>query len=431
VSFDLAKRVADAVLYEGYVLYPYRASAVKNQVRWQFGVAVPRGYGEAGGGEPWASQTECLIEAGPEPELDLRVRFLQVQARTVERALPDGVSFQTVPGLDIEGCEWLPWEEGVERQEDLSGIRLDGLRQELVHALDVPGGREAEGIHDARGRLAGRVVRERWPASGLVRISASDAGGVLKLRVRVENTTPWQAHGVERHVALRQSFVSLHVLLALRGAAFVSLLDPPQHARAAAESCQNLNTWPVLIGPEGRRDVVLSSPIILYDYPAVAPESPGDLCDSTEIDEILTLRVLTLTDEEKRAARATDERARRILDRSESLTPQELERLHGTLRRPRPQEPDDAFVFVGARRVAKGSRVRLLPRRRADTMDLFLKERSARVEGVFHDVDDQAYVAVTVDDDPAADLHGWYGRYFYFYPDEIEPLEPLPDVGRG
>ena len=73
--------------------------------------------------------------------------------------------------------------------------------------------------------------------------------------------------------------------------------------------------WPVLAGTPGERDVMLSSPIILYDYPALAPESPGPFCDSTEIDELLTLRVMTLTDEEKNEARATDERARAIIDR--------------------------------------------------------------------------------------------------------------------
>jgi hydrogenase maturation protease len=64
----------------------------------------------------------------------------------------------------------------------------------------------------------------------------------------------------------------------------------------------------VLVGKEGTADSILSSPIILYDYPKVAPESPGDLFDATEIDEILTLRILALTDEEKREMAAIDSR---------------------------------------------------------------------------------------------------------------------------
>ena len=84
---------------------------------------------------------------------------------------------------------------------------------------------------------------------------------------------------------------------------FVSLLEPPPEFQEAAAACSNVGTWPVLAGEPGQRDTVLSSPIILYDYPQIAPESPGDLFDGTEIDEILSLRILTLTDEEKSAMR--------------------------------------------------------------------------------------------------------------------------------
>jgi len=76
----------------------------------------------------------------------------------------------------------------------------------------------------------------------------------------------------------------------------------------------------------------LSSPIILYDYPQIAPESSGDLFDGTEIDEILSLRIMTLTDEEKREMRESDVRARQILERTESLPVDQLMKLHGVLR---------------------------------------------------------------------------------------------------
>ncbi len=99
-----------------------------------------------------------------------------------------------------------------------------------------------------------------------------------------------------------------------------------------AAGCQNIGAWPVLVGDPGERDTMLSSPIILYDYPQVAPESPGDLFDSTEIDEILILRILTLTDDEKRAAAAVDERVRALLYRNESLAMEQLAGLHGAVR---------------------------------------------------------------------------------------------------
>src|SRR3954454_17507673 len=122
-----------------------------------------------------------------------------------------------------------------------------------------------------------------------------------------------------REEALLRSFVSTHTLLGVRGGEFVSLIDPPLPWRDAAAGCRNVGTWPVLVGEEGQKDAMLSSPIILYDYPLVAPESPGDLFDCTEIDEILTLRILTLTEEERREMSAVDGRARALLERTEAL----------------------------------------------------------------------------------------------------------------
>jgi hypothetical protein len=456
-SFALAQKVADAVLYEGYVLYPYRASSSKNRVRFQFGVVAPRGYAETSGSETWVTQTECLIEPGAAPLLDLKIRFLQLQARGVEEAVEE--TFRPVEFLDLEGERegegerLAAWDEGVERQLEVTGIALrDLLAAERVIPLDAAAGHEIEELRSPAGALRGRLVRERWAISAVVRLAAEEAGGWLRLRVRVENQTPWpDGAPSERDLALRRSLLGAHTLLAVRDGAFVSLLDPPAAAAAAAAACDNQHTWPVLIGPEGSREVMLSSPIILYDYPAVAPESPGDLCDSTEIDEILTLRIMTLTDEEKREARGTDPRARRIVARADEMPPEIFERLHGAMRSlaavapdapaselaswesflnpPGMAPPEEATVEVGGVRLGKGSRVRLQPSRRADSMDFFLAGRTARVAAVHRDVDDEVYLAVTLDDDPAGDLHGWVGRYFYFYPDEVEPLaDPGPPV---
>jgi hypothetical protein len=226
---------------------------------------------------------------------------------------------------------------------------------------------------------------------------------------------------------LQRSLVGAHLLLAVDGGSFVSMLEPEEHAAAVA-GCRNRHVWPVLVGDRVRRNLMLASPIVLYDYPAVAKESPGDLCDAAEIDEILSLRILTMTEEEKREARATDPRARQILDRVEALNPEAFAALHGTMRSadffnpPGTPPPDQAFVMVGDARVGKGSRVRLRPNRRADAMDMFLKDQAATVAGVYRDVDERVYVAVTVDADPAASLHESFGRFFYFDPAEVEPI---------
>jgi len=235
----------------------------------------------------------------------------------------------------------------------------------------------------------------------------------------------------------------VHLLLA-GTARFVSVIDPPEDAREAAARCRQHRCWPVLAGDGGpggqTSDVVLAAPIILYDHPAVAPESAGAMFDSTEIDEILTLRVMTLTDDEKAQARATDARAAAIIDRCDRMSPVDLQRLHGILREPHtaepalngdewwaaeaaaPVSPETDSVLLRDIRVVRGSRVRVHPSRRADAQDMFFAGQEARVGAVHVDLDGETHVAVTLVDDPAAELHDWYGRFLYFAPDELEPL---------
>ena len=451
VTFDRARTVADAVLYEGYVLYPYRASARKNQMRWQFGIAAPRAWSEAGGCEPWWMQSECLADIAGPARLIGTARFLHAQERRIEVAR--GGAFRPVDSLDVDGTLWTTWDEAVERTVDFALDLGGAAARERVIAFDFPAGRDSEEIRGGAGDPIGRCVRERQPVSGLVRIAARPVEGAAAaiVHVRVENVTPSDDPSSPRDAVVRASFLGLHVLLAIDGGAFVSLIDPPAWARDAAASCVNVRSWPVLVGDDGARDVVLASPIILYDYPQIAPESPGDLYDATEIDEILTLRTLTLTEEEKREARATDPRAAAIIDRVTTMPPEMLDRLHGAMRylravtgptaRPTPTpapetapwwdpgadasvDPETDRVEVDGVAVAKGSRVRLRPgARRADAQDMFLAGRTATVAGVYFDVEQHSYLAVTVDADPAADLYQWHGRYLYFAPDEVEPLE--------
>jgi len=244
---------------------------------------------------------------------------------------------------------------------------------------------------------------------------------------------------------------------------FLSSIDPPELARELLNSCTNIGCFPVLVGHDERSDVMLASPIILYDNPEIAPESVGEYCDGTEIDEILALRILTLTDDERREVRGTDARAARILDECDLMPPEVFSRLHGAIRSLRPlgsdgaqpthtaqeegaetrepwwdPESDAGFVptadtiLVGAVPVGRGSRVRLKPSRRADAQDIFLSGMSAKVSGVFHDVDGEVHLAVVLEDDPAAELHEWYGRYMYFHPDEVEVLtEPAHEDCEG
>ena len=442
--FEQARGVADAVLYEGYVLYPYRASARKNQVRWQFGVLAPRRWSEAGGCESSWMQTECLVEPGERPHVVGRVRCLQLQRRTVQERT--GEAYSPVASLEAEGEIWTSWDEGADREIDFEADLTPGAERVVPFAL--AGGREMEPIRTRSGATVGRFVRDRWPMTGEIRIAVSSVSAVsplLRIRIRVTNLSVDPAAGATRDEALRSSLVGAHILLAVSDGAFLSLVDAPEWARGAAAACANVRTWPVLIGPPDQRSVMLSSPIILSDHPEIAPESPGDLYDATEIDEILTLRTMTLTDEEKREARATDPRAAAIIDRVDTMPPEMLERLHGAIRSLRvvtaPTEtssdvpwwdpgadasvsPETDIVEVAGVAVAKGCRVRLCPgKRRTDAQDMFLVGRHATVQGVFLDVDQNRFIAVTLDDDPGADLQMQNGRFLYFYPDEVEPLE--------
>jgi hypothetical protein len=336
--FSAARAIADAVLYEGYVLYPYRASSAKNQLRWQFGVLTPRSFSDADGSERWAVRTECLIDPDSTPMLAIRVRCLQVQDRCLEVAVAaatagaDG-AFVPVHRLEVGGQVYLEWEEAVDRIVDLPPVPVAALRA-TGHETDFrfAAGSDSELIRDRDGILAGRIVRRRDQIDGRIRLRTEepDEGGpLIKVMVTVENTTEWAGTSPRRHVVMTRSLVAVHTMLAVDGGRFVSLLDPPERWRRAVGGCRNDGTFPVLIGSD---DVVLSSPIILYDHPAVAAESPGDLYDATEIDEILALRVLTLTTDEKAEARATDPRAAAIIDRCDAMPPETWEQLHGAVR---------------------------------------------------------------------------------------------------
>ncbi|MFF3765492.1 hypothetical protein ACFYYR_15585 [Streptomyces sp. NPDC001922] len=496
-GFTAARTVADAVLFEGYVLYPYRASAGKNRMRWQFGVLVPPGWGEAAG-EHSGQRTDCLFEPKSAERLLVELRFLRVRRRTVERLGADGRTFTGVPELELPDRVVVPWDEGVTVEiacsvplAELAG----GGRTETFHR---PGSVGHEPVRDDRGRTLGRMVRELRELHGEIRLVTEPVPGpygALRLIAEVRNTAPWTPGGdAGRDAALPHSAVAAHLLLGLPGGRFLSMADPPEWARPAAESCRNEHTWPVPAGAGGRDDVLLSSPIILEDHPRIAEESPGALYDATEIDEILSLRTAALTDREKREARGTDDRAADVIDLVDGMPAAVLERLHGAVRglhevtdegggtgprsrdedtdggrrshgstdagtgpagTPRPSSPpglptgpglpwwdpgndpgaDPArdAVMVSGRAVRAGSRVLLHPGlRHTDAQDMFLSGRSATVEAVLGDVDGEVHIAVVVDGDPGADVRRDQGRFLYFKTDEVEPLDdPPPGAADG
>ncbi|MFF7376776.1 hypothetical protein ACFY96_16125 [Streptomyces massasporeus] len=525
--FEQLGAVADAVLYEGYLLYPYRRSSTKNRVRWQFGVLFPRDWVEAdgpvtpgvsGSADSWYQQTECLLRVRQpaSARVRVRVRYLQMQRKQVEEA---GRPVESLRGGD--GTVHLTFDEALPRECEIEVPLDELLRGGRTVAVSAAAGEDVEPLPDD----AGRVVRSREDIRAETTVTAEPlSDGLCRIRVRTTNTAPAPPPRTPRDEALRRALIATHTLIGGDGVEFVSLIDPPADLEALVRACRNEFTFPVLGGEAGDTGpVLLSAPIILPDHPQVAPESPGDLHDAAEIDEILTLRTMLLTDEEKREARATDPRAAAILDRVDTMPQEVFERLHGAVRsltpatprasadpvltpatpaaptgpvptwvtptasadpaRPpaspaasadpvptwgtptasadpaRPPAPpaasadpappwaapaasadrpawwqeggDDGLspttdtVLVDGVPLGGGSRVRLRPRGRgADAQDMFLAGRTAEVAAVFHDVDGSVHLAVTLDDDPAAELNNWYGRFHYFRPDELEPLEP-------
>lgn len=341
--------IARAVLYEGYMLYPYRPSSVKNRQRFNFGVLYPQSHSEAqSGSEPCSMQCETLIESGQDSTVEVRIRFLHLVTRSIAKlaSLPSSNGmprFESVSTLEAGGKVHSPWQEAVECEVIVPLCRPFSLVESPVEwKFDFPAKEEYEELRSASEDVIGRVTRRRESISGVANVTATrERGGLFKIRVLVQNSTLTNTDDSSgRDAALSRSLVSSHILLGTESGKFVSLLEPPEDQSALAASCENAGVWPVLVGKKGDRDTVLASPIILYDYPEIAPESPGDLFDGTEIDEILALRILTMTDAEKREMRDSDERAGKMLDRTEALPMEQLMKLHGTLRELRPIEED-------------------------------------------------------------------------------------------
>ena len=445
-GWDRVRTIADAVLYEGYLLYPYRANSRKNQSRWQFGVLGPQRAEERGIGENDTLSAQVLLDGGT-ASLSVVVRFLQLQRRTAERDTGDGL-FETVDELTADGQTWLTWDEAVERELSFGPFPVTDLEAGQKIPLTVAGGTDTEAVD------GGRLVRSRRELTGELTLAAELDGNLGLVSIQVRNTG---APPGNKDNAIAASFIGTHLIAEAIDGEFVSLLDPPPLAGDAVARCRQHRCFPVLAGPPGDHSLMLASPIILYDHPEIAEQSEGALYDSTEIDEILTLRVMTMTDEEKAQARATDPLAAQIIDRCDSMSPEAMLNLHGVLRNPHarqessspsalrasgssliPEIPDGVdwwdpladtavqpeidAVLVNGVRVSRGSRVRLRPSRRADAQDIFFSGKTAHVTSVHEDVDGNQHVGVVVDDDPAADLHDWYGRYLYFAPDEVEPL---------
>jgi hypothetical protein len=451
MNSDFVQEIVNAVLYEGYILYPYRASSKKNRrERFTFGRVYPEAYNMAqNGAEPWMMQTECLVRTVASPAtLDVRIGFLHPMAREIgafshpHKALPDQAEndFTIVPELTVGNECYYTWHEAVERTIDgpLVSLESDSPARTTV-PFAVTASRTIESIRDGQKEIAGVIVRRQEAIAGKIEISvAAVAPHLRRVTIRISNESPLPENSLkDADAVLLRTFASTHTILSLRGGEFISLLDPSPEYRDLVAACSNVGAWPVLVGDEkgGQRDTMLSSPIILYDYPKIAPESAGPLFDGTEIDEILTLRILTMTDQEKREMSSVDEQARRLLERTEGVSQNALLRMHGTMRKPEPPTQVEFDDFFGANTrltgvshrgvyLQAGDRVRLRPKARADVLDLALNGQVAVIESVEQDLEKRIHLAVVLENDPGKDLGMLRqpGHRFFYGVEEVEPL---------
>jgi hypothetical protein len=358
------EELVDTLLWEGHQLYPYTPSATKNATPTPFGIVYPPAY----------------AAGGPHTFARLKLQCIAM-------------------GTDSFSATVLCLQGGEERRVELS------LEQP---ELDVAFG----------------------PVTGRAWMTSEDFGGLIRVTVAVENTTE-VADGLTRTEALESSLLSTHVVVRCApGGRFMSPIAPPEEAATAVMTCANVNTYPVLATPAD--DAVLGAAIILPDHPQIAPESRGSLFDSTEIEQALLLHVLALSDGERAELENADPTVRAMIERAVKATPEDIMALHGrvTLSDPAPEPSAEAdadvrgeqSMVVDGRTFVRGHHVVLRPEANRNAQDHLLDGRSATIERIYVDYDDQVHLCVTVDDDPGQDIMRDIGRYLYFKPTEVEVI---------
>ncbi len=350
------KKLSDTLLYEGYSLYPYRKSALKNQHRWNFGVLYPASYVNQ---TPTYSSdkakfvTEFLVEfERPRPTFHCNLRFFRQD------------------------------KDQSDREENITITDISGNYVKLL-----------ESAH-----LSGKIEFELTPLNDTV----------AQLSVRLENTACGKMPFKTRQEALTNSFLSTHMIIQAQGASFVSMTSYPEAYEQFIATCCNDGLWPVLVGERDKRNSVLAAPIILDDFPKIAEFSPTGLCDATEIDEMLALRLRTLSESEKQEIRS-DAHSAGLLKSIECLTNDQFLSLHGRSEQ---------------HALKKGTKVVIHPKRTADAMDMLLDGRKGTVSTLEEDFEGNKYVTVCFDDDPGKDLgeQGKHGHRFFFSLAEVEPV---------
>jgi len=272
------EKIADAILYEGYALFPYRKNALKNQKRFNFGVLSPQCWAELQTNEQFFQQTEILVLSNESAKILFKVRYLQLE---------DNEDWQT--------AHEKVYENSVEIKEfQISDFRfqIDGKIEISTEKLD---------------------------------------GNLFKLSFNLQNLTENESFkNLSRKEILPFSFVSTHTIFEIENGEFISIIEPPEEFQKYSQTLENINCFPVLVGDK-KRNSILSAPIILYDFPEAAESSFDNFFDGLEIDELMVMNILALTDKEKEEIKKTDDKTRKILEKIENASAEDLLKLHAKM----------------------------------------------------------------------------------------------------
>jgi hypothetical protein len=338
---SILENLTQTLLYEGYALYPYYRSAIKNQKPVPFGVIFPSDYNNYHEHSHSNMQSQCIISGGDDLTVNIHVRFLHLRKTELFQADNKGDTYVPVVSLEIGGNTYQAGWQTIERKISTEDIPVSELISNCkIIPVEFDNMNEGEIILNEEKEVAAKRIINVSEIKGSIKMEADavkEMPGSFRITVTVTNTTPVEnAESVSRDEVFLQSFLSTHIILQTRQGEFISHQDPPEEWKHAIASCNNINTWPMLI--DKNNSTLLSSPIILYDYPEINPQSSGDLFDSTEIEEALLLHVNLLSDEEKKRIGSNDEKLQAMLNKVNSMTPEDLNIYHSMMKDSAPGE---------------------------------------------------------------------------------------------
>ncbi|MEO7294341.1 MAG: hypothetical protein ABIW34_14630 [Ginsengibacter sp.] len=320
---SILEELTRTLLYEGYSLFPYHRSAIKNQKPVPFGVIYPKDYNTYNQHSHAAMQSECIVTGGDDLSINIIVRFLHLiktevlkQNNEKENEVDDVVAgWQTIE-REINSGNLLITELIKNRKE--FPIRFDKMNEDRY-------------VYDDSDNVKAKRINSASEIKGNVIIEASTVENMkntFRIRVNITNTSSIvNADVIARDEALCQSFLSTHIILKSANGEFISGQNPAENFKQAIAQCKNTGTWPILV--DESNTTMLCSPIILYDHPQINPQSKGDLFDSTEIEEALMLHFAVMSDDEKNRIADSDEKLKAMLNKVGMVTPEEMIGLHG------------------------------------------------------------------------------------------------------